>query len=411
MAIGDYYKLPVHTSYFSLFSYLDSTLLLKMTVATDILRQHFNNKEAKGEIMNVLAIEGYAEPISFKDLCLGLWMSFDILYGPYPYEPEGHDFIKGITGFYPTLQGWNGPITEDITLDIGIALKMIDELFVGSESSSDSEARLKAIRKWFYRNPHAKIFNFQEDKLYRNNKYRWEYLKTLNEKFYNWILASTLGILAEMSDAGYGKVVPNLYARDHLDHVFEGMVVYVMDATDDPDATDFKMAYKYTNGVWVPTTLVDISFLRNDDFDLTDLGTVGKALFKANKFLLRFLAVFEDLLYAHTNTIFPFKFVGMFSNLFFIYMRIVVNFVKPYHAKMLDTDATHILGDDIGSPVHVEDESSDYPLKIILEKKIYESAVFRLFDAVPDEMRHYPYDAYHGIREKLVFPDNMSPPV
>ena len=60
---------PTHTSYFSIASFISSDMNMKTAIALDIIRKHFNNLKFKGENINLIAVSGYGDFITFDELC------------------------------------------------------------------------------------------------------------------------------------------------------------------------------------------------------------------------------------------------------------------------------------------------------------------------------------------------------
>ena len=131
---------PARTSYFSVTSFVDHALANKTAIALDIVRRYYYLQESKGKNTRIHAIEGYGELISFDEICLGAWMVFDKLYGPYP--PKDMPLRPADA----SILGWNGPYYNP-TIHIPMALKIYDDLTSPGASYHDKWSRYKTTDK------------------------------------------------------------------------------------------------------------------------------------------------------------------------------------------------------------------------------------------------------------------------
>jgi len=328
--------LPSQTSYFSISTFLSTKLTTHTAIALDVVRKHHVNLKNTGQNINTLTIQGYGEHITFEEACLGTWMVFDKLFGLYPPD------LESVVG--TSLIGWNREVT-DPTIDIPIALKLFDELSAPTVSYEDKWTRMETIQKLFYKNyeeNYEQRFNLEQP-------YTYEILRTLNPTFYNWILTN----LDQIDQA---------LTYERLDLDLSGRR-YIFDL--------------------IPLSTADNIFNFNESMVL------------ANKFFTRFLTVFEQVLYSYTKQIFPLKLYGTIAYLFNAYMRLLVNFLKPYHAKLLEKSPILKMGNDIFDSVMVGNE-----FRTKFKRQLVESVINKIFDA--EQSTPTTYDTLHKIREKLL---------
>lgn len=334
--------LPSQTSYFSISTFLSTKITTQTSIALDIVRQHHNNLKNSGKNVNILTIQGYGEHITFEEACLGTWMVFDKLFGIYPPD------LENVVG--TSLIGWNREVT-DPTIDIPIALKLFDQLSAPTVSYEDKWTRMETIQKLFYRN----YTENYEQRFLVEEPYTYELLRTINPLFYNWILKN----LEEIDKA---------VTYERLDIDLSGRR-YIFDLT--------------------PVSLNDNIFNFNESMVL------------ANKFFTRFLTVFEQVLYSYTKQIFPLKLYATIGYLFNAYIRVIMNFLKPYHAKLLEKAPILRFGDDIFDSVMVGNE-----FRTTFKRQLIESVVNKVFDA--EQSTPTTYDNLHNIREKILMDVNQN---
>lgn len=328
---------PQRTSYFSINNFLTTHIIQEASIALDIVKQYYDYQELHGYNTRVLSIEGYGEFISFNELCLGLWMVFDRLYWGFP--PEVQESV-GISSM-----GWNGPI-DNPYVDIPMALEMFDELSANVYDTDEKFLRMQTIEKWFYK-PGPNFLNYSS----------YEVLKTMNEPFYNWIEAR----LQAIEDALNSVTMITRVSRDYI--------------------FDIKPFAKFFDSQYTPI----------DD----DLNLFNKALLDGNRFYLSFLAVLEQILYGFTKKMFPLRIYAIFSYLYKIYMKIIVDFVKPYHAYNLQTAPILRIDGNIDESV----TTSDYISRIIT-KQIVTGVMHRLYD-YDDTKDDSLYDVIVKIRDYI----------
>ncbi len=329
---------PTQTSYFSIQTFLSTKTINETAIALDIIKQYYDNRDLAGENTRTLTIEGYGDFISFDELCLGIWMVFDRLYWGFPQEVQESVGLSRI--------GWNGEVTNP-SVDIAMVLKMFDELSAPASNYHDKMKRLETIEKWFYKEG-TKFIDYES----------YEELKKLNEQFYNWI-ESRLSAIEELINSSNVTTIEKV-SRDYI--------------------FDLKPSPKYYDTDYTPSD--------------AELGLLNEALIAGNKFYLSFLTVLEQVLYSFTRRIFPLKLYATFSYLYKEYLKIIVNFVKPYHAYNLDLDPIFKIEGDINENVLVGDV---FQSKII--KQLVSSVVYKLFDDDKDDGS--AYDSIDQIREYI----------
>lgn len=334
--------LPSQTSYFSISTFLSTKITTQTAIALDIVRQYYNKLKLEGKNIDTLTIQGYGEHINFEEVSLGTWMVFDKLFGIYPPE------IEAISG--TSLMGWNREVT-DPTIDIPMALKLFEQLSAPTVSYEDKWTRMETIQKLFYRN----YTENYEQRFLTEAPYTYELLRTINPTFYNWILKN----LDEIDDAlVYEKLGEDLSGRRYI---------------------------------------FDLKPMSSED----NILDFNESMVLANKFFTRFLTVFEQVLYSYTKQIFPLKLYATIAYLFTVYIRVIMNYLKPYHSKLIEKSPILRFGDDVFDSVMVGNKFTT-----IFKRQLVESVINNIFD---DE--HSPptsYDTLHKIREKLLMEIDMS---
>lgn len=328
-------KFPSHTSYFSIQTFLSTKTINETAIALDIIKQYFDNRDLAGENSRTLTIEGYGDFISFDELCLGLWMVFDRLYWGFPQEVQ--------EGVGLSRLGWNGEVTNP-SIDIPMALQMFEELSAPASNYDDKMIRLETIEKWFYKEG-TKFIDYET----------YEILETLNKPFYFWI-EEKLSDIEELINSG-----PETLNKVSKEYIF-----------------DLKPTPKFYDTEYTPSD--------------AEIGLLNEALILGNKFYLSFLTVLEQLLYTFTRKIFPLKLYATFAYLYKEYLKIIVNFVKPYHAYNIDLDPIFRIEGDINESVLV----GDY-FKNVIIKQLVSSIIYQLFDDEKDDGSDY--DSLENIRD------------
>lgn len=342
-------RLPAQTSYFTISTFLSTNITAKTAIALDIMRKHYTNKKAAGENIRVLVVQGFGEHITFEEACLGTWMVFDKLFGSYPPD------LTSISG--TSLIGWNNEVT-DPSIDIPMALKLFDELSAPASSYTDKWTRMEAITDLFYR-------QYEDDMDQRfiteesDTPNTYERLRTLNLTFYNWILEQI-------------ALVDNALVVENENFVITNKR-YVFDLKPEPTAFDQTYA---TN----PSEIGIFNF--------------NEAMVLANKLFTRFLTIFEQMLYRFTKQIFPLKLYATISYLFNAYVRVIVNYLKPYHASLIEKDPILRVGGDLFDSIAV----GDY-LKTKMHKQLIDGIYNKLTD--DPQNRATSFDELKKIREQI----------
>lgn len=226
--------------------------------------------------------------------------------------------------------GWNGPITTP-KITIAMATRLYEQLSSFSSSTQDKNSKYTTIQKWFARNQ-TSFYGFDS----------YEALATSNPNLYTWIDEKTSELIELKNNIlSYGLVI-------NYD------------------------ALRYAKTV-------------------ADLGILADLLIAQNDFYMRFLKALEDVLYLNTSHKYPIRIFAIFGHLFNIYMKIVIHFIKPYHAAYIETqpvvninnmDAI-LMTEEIGKKT---------------TKKLVDTVVYRLFDL---DRTMLPYDMLHPFRELL----------
>jgi len=338
-------KTPAQTSYFSVSTFLSTNITYKTAIALDIIRKYYEQRKEQGYNIRTLVVQGYGEHISFEEACLGAWMVFDRLYGtdesPYPTNLD----FTGSNG----IVGWNGEV-ENPSVDIPMALQMFDELSAPAHSFEDKWTRMQTIEKYFYKTgvEDNEKNRFVSDANVTPNTY--EILSVKNNKFYNWILSK----LDEISNAI--QVQNSDFVMDSKRYIF-----------------DVKPTAKMYDSSYTPHPN-EIGIINFED-----------AIVMANKYYMTFLTVFEQVIYQFTKQMFPIKLYATITYLFNAYLKLIVEFVKPYRASFLDIPPTFRFGDDIFESIAVGEQRN-----FTITKKLIDSVVKRIFDNPQDTQE--PYD-------------------
>jgi hypothetical protein len=330
-------KFPAQTSYFSIQTFLSTNTVTETSIALDIVKQYYDNKELSGENTRLITIEGYGDFISFDELCLGLWMVFDKLYWGFPQEVQESVGISRM--------GWNGTVT-DPEIDIPMALKMFNDLSKPATDYDEKFTRMQTFEKWFYKEG-TKFIDYES----------YDELNNLNPFFYNWIETKLIELETLINSR------PDILNKVSRDYIF-----------------DLAPRPKFFDTEYTPSD--------------SEIGLLNEALILGNQFYLSFLTVLEQILYSFTRKIFPLKIYATYTYLYKEYLNIIVNFVKPYHAFNIDTSPIFKIGNDLDESIAIGDS-----IKKILIKQISTGVIYKLFDetpAVPDT-----YDSLQNIREQI----------
>lgn len=304
-------SLPAQTSYFSISTFLDKNIMVKTNIALDIIRQYLEDQEKIGANVRIFSLDGYGERLSFRELCLGMWLTFDCIYGianqPYGYPPD-MEFVGG-----EGIIGWNRKVTNP-TIDIPKALKIYEQISASASSYRDKFTRIDAMKKLFYRTDTSNRFFTDESQTY-------QILADENEEFYNFICNKILEFIKLAQNESKSVELPS-----RLKFLFD-VKPYSKVYDSEPDNMP------YMNG-------------------LLNLNSV---IIQANKFYLSFLTSFEQIIYQYTKQFFPLKLYGTIAYLFNSYLKLIVNYMKPYHAKMLENFPLLQFGNDLFESVVVGD--------------------------------------------------------
>jgi hypothetical protein len=115
-----------------------------------------------------------------------------------------------------------------------------------------------------------------------------------------------------------------------------------------------------------------VSYVDWKTVDRTDLLYLAQTILLKSKFYLSFLTALENALYSATYMRFPVRLYGLITYLYNIYMKLIVNFAKPYHAwRMPGTEAgILIVGPDLGESMQIEDYPHYYPIKRFVDRVV-----------------------------------------
>ena len=373
-------SLPVQTSYFTISSMSDKQTMNKIAIALDIMRQYDERLRSLGEETKLYTIDGYGERVSFRDLVLGYLYAFCNIYGEngswygYPkYETYTLNIMWG-----DGLIGWNRVVTNPI-IDIPKALRIYDHLSAPASSFKDKHVRLEVFKKMFYRD-HTKYHNYfldGTDTLDAFNQYLSSgiLLYNENEDFYNYC-KNKIDSLAKLA----ANEAKNVTVPTKLKYLFDSKPVATMyDAAPEDES--------YKDG----------------------LLNINSVVIQANQFYLTFLTSFEQILYQYTRQTFPLKLLGTMSNLYSSYTKLIVNYMKPYHARLIDLAPIIRFGQDLDESVMVGDQI-EYNLTQQIYTDVYEWSFDNPYDWRPenyDQMKKIIDEFYYGGKGN---PDEETPP-
>ena len=277
----------------------------KIAIALDILRQYNEYLEVSGKETKIYAIDGYGERVSFKALIYGYWYVFSSIYGSneswYGYPKDMYWNMLWGDG----IIGWNRPVTNP-TIDIPKALTIYTQLNSSAASYKDKFSRETAFKKLFYR-----------DGSYAHNVFIDSAIQTDDDGY-----IQTAGSILQKEDPDFYEYVNNkLY-----------------------DLWD--LAANEAKNVSVPTKLKFLfdnkpvakmyDALPEDESYKDGLLNMNSSVIQANQFYLTFLTSFEQIVYQYTKQTFPIKLFGTLANLYSSYVKLITNYVKPYHARLID---------------------------------------------------------------------------
>ena len=266
------------------------------------------------------------------------------MYGPYPPCP---DMIFG-----EALIGWNREVSNP-SIDIPMALRLFEQLTAPAVSHQDKWTRMETIEKLFYR-------YYQDDekqRFFTKDDSVWE-----NSPFKKWVISQIDGIKESI---------------EHNDNFYKDIVLpekkYFFDIR--PNATRYDSMYTATGKELA---------LRN----------FNEAVLTANKFYLKLLSCLEQLLYSYTKQLFPLKLYAIVGHLFHVYIRVVVDFFKPWHAKLLERAPILQFGNDIFDSTVVGVEQ-----KIKIKRQFIEGVFHKIFNDEKQTVTRYD-------KEHLLFKDS-----
>lgn len=128
------------------------------------------------------------------------------------------------------------------------------------------------------------------------------------------------------------------------------------------------------------------------------LLNINSVVIQANQFYLTFLTSFEQILYQYTRQTFPLKLLGTMSNLYSSYTKLIVNYMKPYHARLIDLAPIIRFGQDLDESVMVGDQI-EYNLTQQIYTDVYEWSFDNPYDWRPenyDQMKKIIDEFYYG---------------
>ena len=296
----------------------------KIAIAMDILRQYNENLEVSGKETKIYAIDGYGERVSFKALVYGYWYVFSSIYGSstawYGYPKDMYwNMIWG-----EGIIGWNRPVTNP-TVDIPKALTIYTQLASSAASYKDKFTRETAFKKLFYR-----------DGTYAHNVF--------------------IDAAISEDDDGYIQTAGTILQKEDPDF-YEYVNNKLYDLWD--------LAFNEAKNVSVPIRLKFLFDSRpvakmydaspEDESYKDGLLNMNSSVIQANQFYLTFLTSFEQIIYQYTKQTFPIKLFGTLANLYSSYVKLITNYVKPYHARLIDKAPILRFGGDLEESVAVGD--------------------------------------------------------
>ena len=336
----------------------------KIAIAMDILRQYNENLESSGKETKIYAIDGYGERVSFKALVFGYYYVFSSIYGSvesfYGYPKDMYWNLLWGDG----IIGWNRPVTNP-TIDIPKALTIYTQLAASASSYKDKFTRETAFKKLFYR-----------EYTYRHNVF--------------------IDDSIQLDDAGYIQNISN--ALKNLDPDFYEFITNKLKDLWDLAANEAK-------NVSVPTKLRFLfdnrpvakmyDALPEDESYKDGLLNMNSSVIQANQFYLTFLTSFEQIIYQYTKQTFPIKLLGTLANLYSSYVKLITNYVKPYHARLIDKAPIMRFGGGLEESVAVGDI-----LRLDPTVQIYSDVVRWRFDN-PYDYRPDEYDKLDKIWDEF----------
>lgn len=336
----------------------------KIAIALDILRQYNEMLEATGKETKIYAIDGYGERISYKALMYGYWYVFSSIYGSvsswYGYPKDMYWNMIWGNG----IIGWNRPVTNP-TIDIPKALTIYTQLSASASSYKDKFSRDTALKKLFYR-----------ENTYAHNVFIDAAINADDDGY-----IQTAGSILKQEDPEFYEYVNN-------------KLYYLWD-----------LAANEAKNVIVPTKLRFLfdskpiakmyDALPTDESYKDGLLNMNSSVIQANQFYLTFLTSFEQIIYQYTKQTFPIKLFGTLANLYSSYVKIITNYVKPYHARLIDRAPILRFGGNLNETIAVGDI-----LRLDPTVQIYSDVVRWRFDN-PYDYRPDNYDKLDKIWDEF----------
>ena len=355
----------------------------KIAISLDIIRQYDMKLRSSGEETKLYAIDGYGERVSFRDLVLGYFYVFSNIYGEsdgwygYPNSSDPEAFIMHIL-WGEGIIGWNRSVTNPI-IDIPKALKIYEQLSATASSYKDKHAREEVFKKLFYRTDslYHNYFLDGTDQTNALNQYMAAGMLLYNEniEFYNYCKDKLESLNKLAKNEAKNVTVPT-----KLKYLFDSKPVATMYDAEPEDES-------YKDG----------------------LLNINSVVIQANQFYLTFLTSLEQILYQYTRQTFPLKLLGTMTNLYSSYVKLIVNYLKPYHARLIDKDPIIRFGEDLFESVMVGDQ-----LEYNFTQQIFTDVYEWSFDN-PYDWKPFKYDHLKKIRDYFYYggkgdPDEEQPP-
>ena len=338
----------------------------KIAIALDILRQYNENLEVSGKETKIYAIDGYGERVSFKALIYGYWYVFSSIYGSntawYGYPKDMYwNMIWG-----DGIIGWNRPVTNPV-IDIPKALTLYTQLAASAASYKDKFSRETAFKKLFYR-----------DGSYAHNVFIEEAIQADDDGY-----IQTAGSILQKEDPNFYEFVNNkLYDLWDL-------------AANEAKNVSVPPKLKFLFDSRPVAKMYDAT--PEDESYKDGLLNMNSSVIQANQFYLTFLTSFEQIIYQYTKQTFPIKLFGTIANLYSSYVKLITNYVKPYHARLIDKAPIVRFGGGLEESVAVGDI-----LRLDPTVQIFSDVVKWRFDN-PYDYRPDEYDKLDKIWDEFWF--------
>ena len=350
----------------------DTHIMNKIAISLDIMRQYDAKLRASGDETRLYTIDGYGERISFREVMLGLLYVFSSIYGEpyswygYPNSNDPEAYIMHIL-WGEGLIGWNRQVTNPI-IDLPKALRIYEQLSATASSYKDKHARLTTFKKLFYRTDtlYHNYFMDGTDATNAVNQYMTAGALLYNENidFYNYCKNKLENLNKLAKNEAKNVTVPT-----KLKFLFDSKPEAVMYDAEPEDVS-------YKDG----------------------LLNINSVVIQANQFYLTFLTTLEQILYQYTRQTFPIKLLGIMGNLYSSYVKLIVNYLKPYHARLIDLAPILRFGNNLSESVMVGDQLT-YNFTQQIFTDVYEWSFDNPYDWVPthyDQMKKITEEFYFG---------------